>query len=173
VALPAGVPADRVLAAAGEVATPAPALADGRQLIRLRPPSGPVTLIAPEVTKLAVSGEPPTGDIEGEGVAVVETSPPDVRVRVSDGPAGRLLVLAATHEAGWQATVDGRQRPIVRAWGHQVAVEVPTRSAEVEVSHDDTVREILLLAQIGAVLFTLLTAIPSRRRKTSPGGDEG
>ncbi len=173
IALPPGVPAAGVITTAGEIATTAPPLADGRQLIRLRPPSGPVTLIAPEVTKLAVSGEPPTGDIEGEGVAVVETSPPDVRVRVSDGPAGRLLVLAATHEAGWQATVDGRQRPIVRAWGHQVAVEVPTRSAEVEVSHDDTVREILLLAQIGAVLFTLLTAIPSRRRKTSPGGDEG
>lgn len=173
VALPAGVPADRVLAAAGEVATPAPALADGRQLIRLRPPSGPVTLIAPEVTKLAVNGEPPTGDIEGEGVAVVETSPPDVRVRVSDGPGGRLLVLAATHEAGWHATVNGKRQPIVRAWGHQVAVEVPTRAAEVEVTYDSTVREILLLAQIGAVLFTLLTAIPAGRKRSAHSTSSG
>jgi hypothetical protein len=58
--------------------------------------------------------------------------------------------------------------PIVPAWGHQVAVAVPNRVAEVRLEHPGTVRNMLLLAQIAAVLFTLLTAIPARRRRQHP-----
>lgn len=171
VVLPHGMRADGILLAGGELVTTAPSLADGRQLVRLKPAGGQVALIAPELSKLAVGGKPPTGDIEGEGIAVVNASLPDVRLRVSDGPAGRLLVLAATHDAGWQATVNGKPVPIVTAWGYQVGVEVPTRSADVVVDNDSTVRGLLLLGQVGAVLFTVLTAIPARRRRqSSPSG---
>src|SRR5690606_39292491 len=111
--------------------------------------------------------------VTGVQTCALPICPPDVRVRVSDGPGGRLLVLAATHEAGWHATVNGKRQPIVRAWGHQVAVEVPTRAAEVEVIYDSTVREILLLAQIGAVLFTLLTAIPAGRKRPAHSTSSG
>lgn len=171
VVLPHGTRADGILLAGGELVTTAPSLADGRQLVRLKPAGGQVALIAPELSKLAVGGQPPTGDIEGEGIAVVDASLPDVRLRVSDGPAGRLLVLAATHEPGWQVTVNGKPVPIVTAWGYQVGVEVPTRAADVVVDNDSTVRGLLLLAQVGAVLFTVLTAIPARRRRqSSPSG---
>jgi hypothetical protein len=85
-------------------------------------------------------------------------------VRVSDGPTGRLLVLAAEQEPGWQATVNGQAVPIVPAWGHQVAVSVPERQSDVVVDHPSSPRNLSLLAQIAAVLFTVLTAVPSRRR---------
>ena len=60
-------------------------------------------------------------------------------------------------------TVDGRQVPVVRAWAHFVGVPVPTRTAEVVVEQPTATRGVLLLIEAAAVLFTLLTAIPSRR----------
>lgn len=165
VVLPPGVDAAGVIEAGGELVTTATPLADGRQVVRLKPPAGQVTLIAPELSKMAISGKPPPGDIEGEGVAVIDANLPGVRVRVSDGPGGRLLVLAATHEAGWVARVNGEPVPIVPAWGHQVGVEVPTRAADVVVDSPRTVRNLLLLAQVGALLFMVLTAIPGKRSR--------
>lgn len=163
VVLPEGVSPDPLLAAGGDLVAETVPLADGRRVLRLLPTTAPVTLIAPSLSKLAISGEAPPGDVDGEGIAVVEEDLPDVRVRVSDGPAGRLLVLAANVEPGWEASVNGEQVPIVPAWGHQVGVEVPTRAADVVVRNQATVRTLLLLVQVGALLFTLLTAIPSRR----------
>jgi uncharacterized membrane protein YfhO len=84
---------------------------------------------------------------------------------VSDGPSGRLLVIAAEEEPGWQATVDGRAVPVVRAWGHLVGVSVPTRAADVRVAQPTALRSVLLLTQAAMVLFVLLTAIPSRRSR--------
>ncbi|MGH3518714.1 MAG: glycosyltransferase [Haloechinothrix sp.] len=167
VVLPPGVDSAALIGAGGEVVTTAAPTVDGRQVVRLKPVSGQVTLIAPELSRLAVGGKAPLGDIEGEGVAPVDAGLPEVRVRVSDGPGGRLLVLAANLEAGWRATVDGEPKPIVPAWGHQVGVEVPTRESEVVVENPKTARNMLLLGQVGAVLFTLLTAIPARSGRAS------
>jgi hypothetical protein len=61
------------------------------------------------------------------------------------------------------ATVDGRQVPVVRAWGHLVGVQVPTRAAEVRAEQPTTLRAVLLLIQAALVIFTLLTALPGRR----------
>lgn len=163
VVLPYGMDPGGIMNGGGELVTTAAPTEDGRQVVRLKSTGGQVTLIAPELSKLAVGGKAPTGDIEGEGVSVVEATLPDVRVRVSDGPGGRLLVLAASLEPGWRAKVNGKIVPIVPAWGHQVGVEVPTRSTDVVVDNPKTVRTTLLLVQVGAVLFTLLTAIPARR----------
>ncbi|MPY78662.1 MAG: glycosyltransferase [Actinophytocola sp.] len=165
VVLPEGVSADTLLDAGDDLVAETTPLADGRRVLRLLPTGGPVTLIAPSLSKFAVDGDAPPVDVDGEGIAVVEAELPDVRVRVSDGPAGRLLVLGANLEPGWEARVNGEQVPIVPAWGHQVGVEVPTRAADVVVRNQATVRTLLLLAQVGALLFTLLTAIPSRRRR--------
>ncbi|SNR31989.1 Glycosyltransferase, GT2 family [Haloechinothrix alba] len=173
VVLPHGVDSAGLLEAGGELVSPAAGTADGRRVVRLNPAGGPVTLIAPELSRLAIGGEAPPGDVETNAVAPVDADLPDVRARVSDGAAGRLLVLAATHEAGWRAEVNGEVVPIVRAWGHQVAVEVPTRESEVVVEHAGTVRNTLLLAQLGAVLFAVLTAIPSGRRGLRSARDGG
>ena len=135
---------------------------DGRGVLRLLPPAGQVILISPEQAKAAVTGGGAPGN--APGVAPVQAGLPDVRVRVSDGPTGRLLVLAAEQEAGWKASVGGKGVPIVPAWGHQVAVSVPPASSEVTVEFPGTERNLLLLAQLAAVLFTLLTAVPARRR---------
>jgi hypothetical protein len=57
--------------------------------------------------------------------------------------------------------------PIVPAWGHQVAVAVPTTVSTVVVEHSSTLRDVLLLVEIAAVLFAALTAIPGRRRPSA------
>jgi hypothetical protein len=167
VVLPSGVDAAPYEQLGHALVTGAPPTEQGRQVLRLVPQGGQVVLISPELAKRAVTGQPelPASDM---GVSPVDARLPDVRVRVSDGPAGRLLVLAAELEPGWQASVNGQRMPIVPAWGHQVAVAVPNRVAEVRLEHPGTVRNMLLLAQIAAVLFTLLTAIPARRRPQHP-----
>ncbi|ANN15343.1 glycosyl transferase [Amycolatopsis orientalis] len=160
VVLPAGV--NGLTALAPDLVAPAAPTSDGRPVLRLLPAAGQVALISPELAQAAVTGKGAPG--AAPGVAPVQAGLPDVRVRVSEGPTGRLLVLAAEFEAGWQASVDGKTVPIVRAWGHQVAVSVPPQPSEVVVEHQGTTRNLLLLAQVAAVLFTLLTAVPTRRR---------
>ncbi|WP_240686978.1 glycosyltransferase family 2 protein [Amycolatopsis suaedae] len=165
VVLPPGVDGSAQLAAGGDLVTPAAPTADGRAVLRLTPAAGQVVLISPELAHRSVNGRLPevqSPDASVAGTALVDARLPDVRVRVSDGPDGRLLVLAAELEPGWRATVDGRPVSLVPAWGHQVAVAVPTRQAEVVVEYPDTAHGLLLLGQVAALLFCLLTAVPSR-----------
>jgi hypothetical protein len=162
VVLPQGANADAAIAMAGDLVGGAPPTSDGRPVLRLLPPGGQVVLISPELAKQAVTGQGAPG--ASPGLVPVPAGLPEVRVRVSEGPIGRLLVLAAELEAGWQATVNGRPVPIVPAWGHQVAVSVPPDQSDVVVEHPSTLRYLSLLAQIAAVLFAALTAVPARRR---------
>ncbi|MEV6920839.1 glycosyltransferase family 2 protein [Amycolatopsis sp. NPDC051106] len=162
VVLPAGVDPRAYVPPAKDLVSVAAPTSDGRGVLRLLPPAGQVILISPEQAKAAVTGGGAPGN--APGVAPVQAGLPDVRVRVSDGPTGRLLALAAEQEAGWKASVGGKSVPIVPAWGHQVAVSVPPASSEVTVEFPGTERNLLLLAQLAAVLFTLLTAVPARRR---------
>jgi hypothetical protein len=161
VVLPHGVATAPIVAAAPDLAVAVEPTRDGRAVLRLLAPSGEVVLVPPGVAKQAVTVSSPSTPL---GVTPVDAALPDVRVRVSDGVAGRLLVLAAEQEPGWQATVDGKAVPIVPAWGHQIAVAIPTSSSTVVVNHSSTTRDILLLGEIAAVLFTALTSIPGRRR---------
>ncbi|WIV61166.1 glycosyltransferase family 2 protein [Amycolatopsis nalaikhensis] len=160
--LPPGVDPRAYPPLAKDLVSVAAPTSDGRGVLKLLPPAGQVILISPEQAKAAVTGGGAPGN--APGVAPVRADLPAVRVRVSDGPTGRLLVLAAEQEAGWKASVAGKSVPIVPAWGHQVAVSVPPASSEVTVEFPGTERNLLLLAQLAAVLFTLLTAVPARRR---------
>ncbi|MDQ0379284.1 hypothetical protein [Amycolatopsis thermophila] len=169
VVLPAGADARPIVGMAGDLAASVAPTSDGRPVLRLLEPGGQVVLIPPGVARQAVTSQAPTSTL---GVTPVDAQLPDVRVRVSEGVPGRLLVLAAEQEDGWRATVDGRPVPIVPAWGHQVAVAVPTAQAEVTLQHPATLRDVLLLVQIAAVLFTLLTAVPTRLRDPHRGEEE-
>ncbi|PPK69815.1 glycosyltransferase [Actinokineospora auranticolor] len=145
---------------AGGTVEPAPAVSDGRPVFRILVPSGAVYLTSPDVARQALTGgRLPAG---ADGVVPVDARPPGVAVRVSDGAEGRLLVLTAEEEPGWQATVDGRPVPVVRVWGSAVAVNLPTRAAEVRVEQPGGPRGALLLVQAALALFILLTAIPAR-----------
>ena len=54
------------------------------------------------------------------------------------------------------------------AWGHLVGVAVPPGGGAVVVDRDETVRLLLLLLQLALVLFTALSALPSRKRLDQP-----
>lgn len=165
VVLPHGVQASPIVALAPDLAVAVAPTRDGRPVLRLLPPSGQVVLVPPGVAKQSVTSSSPGSTL---GVTPVDAGLPSVRVRVSEGVPGRLLVLAAELEPGWRATVDGKTVPIVPAWGHQVAVAVPTAVSTVVVEHSSRLRDVLLLVQIAAVLFAALTAIPGRRGVSVP-----
>jgi GT2 family glycosyltransferase len=164
VVLPQGANAEAFIRQAPDLVGGAPPTPDGRPVLRLLPPAGQVTLISPVLAQQAVTGQGAPG--MAPGVVPVPAGLPAVRVRVSDGPTGRLLVLAAEQEAGWQASVNGERVPIAAAWGHQIAVSVPPGQSEVVVEHPSTLLNILLLGQLAAVLFTALTAVPGRKRRS-------
>ncbi|WP_436492094.1 glycosyltransferase [Actinokineospora sp. HUAS TT18] len=166
VVLPSTSAGDRLKSAAGNLVADAPATADGRPVVRLQSTGGSAALLSPDLARAAVTGgTPPTQLDTSGGVVPVSAGPPNVAVRVSDGAQGRLLVVAAEEEPGWQATVDGKQAPVVRAWGHMVAVAVPTRAADVRIEMPTALRSVLLLTQGAVVLFILLTSIPGRREQ--------
>ncbi|MFD0199631.1 MULTISPECIES: glycosyltransferase family 2 protein [Saccharothrix] len=150
--------------AVGELVAVTPAMSDGRPVLRVQLAAGNAVLLSPELARRARTGGNPPVELGAPGIAPVEAAPPEVGVRVSEGPEGRLLVLAAEEEPGWRAWVNGRETTIVRAWGHLVGVTVPTTASEVRVEVSSTLRELLLLLQAAAALFTFLTALPSRRR---------
>ncbi len=158
---PAG---QRLRDSVGDLVGVSPTMTDGRPVFRVQPAAGNAVLLSPELARRARTGGSPPDALGAPGIAPVEAGPPVVGVSVSDGPEGRLLVIAAEEEPGWSAVVDGRSVGVVRAWGHLVGVPVPAAGAEVRVEASGTLRELLLLVQAAAALFTVLTAIPSRRR---------
>ncbi|HEX7308463.1 glycosyltransferase family 2 protein, partial [Lentzea sp.] len=164
VVLPSGEVAARVRAAAGELVSDAPGASDGRPVLRLRFIADTGVLLAPDLARRARTGGDPPAVLAADGVAPVNVSLPDVAVRVSPGGEGRVLVLAAEDEPGWRVFVDSVEVPVVRVWGHLVGVPLPGDRAEVRVEMSSALRDFLLLGQGAAALFTLLTAIPSRRR---------
>lgn len=171
VVLPPGEDGGALRGEAGDLVRSAPNTSDGRTVLRLTPESGQVTLVSPEQAHRAVSGGAPSDELmRGSAIARVDARLPEAHVRVSDGPEGRLLVLAAEHEPGWTATVDGEPVPITPAWGHQVAVSVPEQSSEVVVQYSSPAHGVFLLGSVAALLFTVLTAIPGRGR---PHGTRG
>ncbi|CAM3025106.1 YfhO family protein [Saccharomonospora xinjiangensis] len=174
VVLPHGDDGRALSAAAKDLVELAPRTADGRVVVRLTPEVGAVTLISSEQARRSVSGlTPDAGLLTAPASVAVAAVPPEVGVRVSEGPEGRLLVLSAAYEPGWRATVDGAAAPIVLAWGGQVAVAVPPEQAEVRVWFDGDRHDLLLLGQLAAVLFTVLTALPSLRRRAGRPRDGG
>jgi hypothetical protein len=163
VVLPTAAQGTRALAAAGALARPAPRTADRRPVLRIVRPAPGAELLGPALAEQARTGAAPPIEPGVSGV-LVPAKPPRVAVRVAPGAEGRLLVIAANDEPGWQASVDGRPVPVVRGWGHQVAVPVRGNSAEVRVVRSDVARTALLLIEGALLLLVAGTALPSRRR---------
>ena len=164
----------RLVSLAGNLVSPVPSASDGRPVLRLQPAGGAATLISTALAKSAVTGGQPPTQLGVVGISPVDAQPPEIAVRVSEGAAGRLLVLAAEDEPGWQATVDGQPAPITTAWGHLVGVVVPLDGADVQIWQPSALRDVLLLVQAAVLLFAALTAIPSRKQgQLSPSTTSG
>ncbi|MGH3775544.1 MAG: hypothetical protein ACRDRR_07370 [Pseudonocardiaceae bacterium] len=163
VVLPTAAQGARVLAAAGPLARAAPPTADGRPVLRVTRPVPGAELLGPALAAQARTGASPPIEPGVSGV-LAPAAPPRVGVRVAPGAEGRLLVIAANDEPDWRASVNGRPVPVVRGWGHQVAVPVQGGAAEVRVDRSDGTRHALLLAESAVLLLVAGTAVPSRRR---------
>ncbi|HEX2299777.1 MAG TPA: glycosyltransferase, partial [Pseudonocardiaceae bacterium] len=120
--------------------------------------------LGPALAEQARAGAAPPIDKGVTGV-LVDGRPPSVGVKVAPGAKGRLLVVSANDEPGWRASVDGKPAPVVRGWGHQVAVQVPDASSEVRVDRSEIARAFLLLGQAALVLLVVGTALPAWRRR--------
>jgi len=170
VVLPDRAAAGELLAAAGALVAAAPDTSDGRPTVRLLPAPAPAVVLSPQVADRARTGGAPPAGYGDQGLATVAAAPPAVRVMISDGPKGRVLVVAAEVEDGWRATVGGRATQVTRAWGHLVAVPLPAEAAEVRLQRSSAVRGLLLLAQLAIALFTVITAIPPARSHVARSG---
>ncbi|MFN2495247.1 MAG: hypothetical protein ABR608_04975 [Pseudonocardiaceae bacterium] len=164
VVLPTTAQGDQALAMAGSLASSAPPTADGRPVLRVARPIPGAELLGPALAEQARAGAAPPIKKGVTGV-LVDGRPPSVGVQVAPGAEGRLLVISANDEPGWRATVDGREVPVVRGWGHQVAVAVPAASAEVRVDRSELARNALLVGQAALVLLVVVTALPAWRRR--------
>ncbi|MER7084046.1 transcriptional regulator, partial [Saccharopolyspora kobensis] len=161
VVVPAG---SRVPELGRDLVTEHQRLPDGRRILRVLLPSSPVKLVGPDLARQAQTEPEPAPEARPLPVAA---QLPNFTVRVSEGGAGRALVLGAENEPGWYARVDGMAFPLATAWGHQVAIPLPEQAAEVQVGFTELPRTALLCVQAAAILFTLVAAIPGRRRKTT------
>lgn len=165
VVLPDAASADRLRDLAAGLVADAPAASTGQPVLRLLAAGGATTLLAPAQAGRAVRGESPPAQAGSADIVRVDATPPEVAVRVSAGPAGRLLVVGAEHEPGWRASVAGAPVEVGTAWGHLVGVPLPADAADVWVRAPGARREPLLLVQAAAALFTLVAAMPGRRRR--------
>ncbi|MDD7963783.1 glycosyltransferase family 2 protein [Actinomycetospora lemnae] len=162
VVLPDEQTARAVRTAAGPLLGDAPPVSDGRPTARVALPVAGAVLLEPPVSDDATEAR--AAPRRPAGLTTVPSDLPTVAVRVSPGADRRLLVVAAELESGWSATVGGVAAPVVPAWGHLVGVAVPPGGGAVVVDRDETTRLLLLLLQLALVLFTALSALPSRRR---------
>lgn len=163
VVLPTAAQGARALASAGPLARSAPQTTDGRPVLRVVRPVPGAELLGPALAEQARSGAAPPIEPGVSGV-LAPAQPPRLAVRIAPGAQGRLLVVAANDEPGWRASVDGRPVPVVRGWGHQVAIPVGDASVEVQVVRSDVPRTAFLLLQGALLLLVVGSALPSRRR---------
>lgn len=162
IVLPDDATARSVRAAAGPLLTDAPPTSDGRPTARVALPVAGAVLLEPPISDDA--GDARAAPRRPAGLTTVPSDLPAVAVRISPGADRRLLVVAAELESGWTAAVGGAPAEIVPAWGHLVGVPVPSGGGAVVVERDETTRLLLLLLQLALVLFTALSALPSRKR---------
>ncbi len=162
VVLPDPAVAGQAQQAAGALLTAAPPTSDGRPVLAIGLPAAGAVLLEPPVSDDATDAK--AAPQRPAGITPLPGTPPSVGVQVSQGADRRLVVLAAERESGWNATVKGEPVPLVSAWGHLVAVGVPAGGGPVVISRDDTLRDVLLLMQLALVLFTAVSALPSRTR---------
>jgi hypothetical protein len=162
VVLPDPAVADRAKAAAAPLLTDAPPTSDGRPVLAIGLPAAGAVILEPPVSDDATDAK--AAPRRASGITPLPATPPTVGVQISSGADRRLVVLAAERESGWNATVGGTPAPVVSAWGHLVGVAVPAGGGPVVVGRDDTLRNLLLLSELALVLFTAVSALPSRRR---------
>lgn len=162
VVLPDDQTAGRVLGLAGPLLAPGPPVSDGRPTARVTLPVSGAVVLEPPISDDATDAK--ATPRKPAGITPVPSDLPTVAARVSPGADRRLLVLAAERESGWSATVGGAPAPIVGAWGHLTAVPLPSGGGPVVVERDEGLRALLLLLQLALVLFTVLSALPSRTR---------
>ncbi|MFC7341481.1 hypothetical protein [Saccharopolyspora griseoalba] len=155
-------PDSRIAELGGDLVDASGRLPDGRRVLRLQLPDTPVKLVGPDLARRAQTEAGPSPEARP---LPVSAELPDFTVRVSEGGAGRALVLGAENEPGWYARVDGREVPLATAWNHQVAIPLPDHPAEVQVGYTELPRTTMLVVQAAVALFTLVASIPGRRRQ--------
>ena len=95
----------------------------------------------------------------------VAAGPVEVRARIPDGPSGRVLRLADSAAAGWQATLDGRPLSATTVDGWAQGFSLPAKGGQLEVTYETPLTHTgWLTAQGFLLLVVLVLALPGGRR---------
>jgi GT2 family glycosyltransferase len=89
------------------------------------------------------------------------------KVRLASGEAGRLLVLAEAADAGWRASLGGRELRAVDGTGWQQTFELPAGGGELKVWY--ATNWLVPIGQALVAALTLVLALPFRR---NPAAEE-
>jgi hypothetical protein len=98
---------------------------DAHLRIRLQDPE-----YDPRRTALMLGSTPVLESCDGDSMAVLARAPNRVRVR-ADMKCRGLVVASETFYPGWQATIDGRESPIIEAYGALRGLVVPEGKHEI------------------------------------------
>ena len=119
---------------------------------------------APEPTAAAAAGPLPEPRFVTDGLDLVELQ--------VNTPVPAVLVLADMMVPGWEVTVDGSRRPLLRADLVLRGVALAAGDHTVRFTyHDPSVRKGLTLTVIGAILIVLLLVIPVVWARLRPVAD--
>ena len=123
---------------------------------------------APLAELLDAAASPEPADRSGVGdVSIVRYEPAQV-VLTSNASGRRVLILADAWYPGWNAYVDGRRVPIVRAYYALRALPVPAGRHTVRFSYEpQSVRVGVLLSAVGLAVLGALIAASRRRTRSS------
>jgi hypothetical protein len=120
-----------------------------------------------------IEGDPRISPVAGTppgAASYREVNPEDVRIDAfANGPS--LVVIRTTWERGWEATVDGRPAPLVRADSFLQAVPVTTGHHEIRLVYREPTIAVGLLGSgivwAGLGVALLAAGIVGRRRRTA------
>ena len=95
---------------------------------------------------------------EAVKVEILDYQPAEVEIR-AEAPTPGLLVLSDTYYPGWQATVDGRAVPILRANGVMRAVFVDAGEHWVRFAYEPSTFRVGLLISISAIVSAAILVV--------------
>ncbi|MEV5597231.1 glycosyltransferase [Streptomyces sp. NPDC052496] len=113
-----------------------------------------------------VPGETKDGTRAGRATAPVPAGPVDAHTDLPAGPDGRVLRVADTADAGWQATLDGKPLKPVTVDGWAQGFALPASGGRLDLTYDDPMGHTAWLWAQGVLAVVLVVlALPGRRRE--------
>lgn len=123
-----------------------------------------------EVARITIvpgtKGAAPTGQAADAAKTVaVAAGPVEAHTDLPAGPAGRVLRVADRADAGWTATLDGKELTPVTVDGWAQGFALPAEAGRLDLTFEEPLTHTAWIwTQVGLAVVLLVLALPGRRR---------